>query len=74
MLCPTLGVGVCIVFCCTPSVGVYDVCKVYVHVLHFVVCHVGLYAWDVNYVYVYMVKEKELDVFRGGNSSGVHIE
>ena len=32
------------------------------NVLHDVVCRVWLYVWDVHYVYVYMVEEKELGV------------
>ena len=32
------------------------------HVFHGVICHVWLYVWDVHYVYVYMVEEKELGV------------
>ena len=38
--------------------------SMYVHVLCGVIRHVWLYVYDAHYVYVYMVEEKALGVFR----------
>ena len=63
MVCSILGVVICIMLCCTLSVHVCVVFQVQMHVLHGVVCHVQLYVWDLQYVCVHIVEEKELHVY-----------